>query len=88
MEEFVVYDFDSIRETVINIFDDSGWVKWIHDWTTPAQTQQDKLSNIAYASISKHCAKCLNINGCCFSKNNMPEYPDGKIELATPYGDK
>lgn len=70
-----MYDFDSIREKVINIFEDSGWVKWIHDWTKPAYTQQDKLRSIAVASLGKHCAKCLNINGCCFPKNNMPEYP-------------
>ena len=70
-----MYDFDSIRETVINIFDDSGWVKWIHDWTTPAYTNEDRRRNIEYAGVSRHCAKCLNINGCCFPKNNMPEYP-------------
>ncbi len=70
-----MYDFDSIREKVINIFEDSGWVKWIHEGTTPAYTQTDRDMNLVYGSISRHCAKCLNINGCCFPKNNMPEYP-------------
>ena len=70
-----MYDFESIRQDAINLFDDSGWVRWIHDWTKPAYTNEDRKKNIVYARVSNHCAKCLNINGCCFPKNNMPEFP-------------
>lgn len=70
-----MYAFENIRDDVISILDDSGWVKWMHNWTKPAYTSEDRKKNIAYAVYSRHCAKCLNINGCCFPKNNMPEYP-------------
>lgn len=30
------------------------------------------LSNI---SPGAHCSVCLNFNGCCFPKNNMPKFP-------------
>ncbi|MCM1194775.1 MAG: hypothetical protein NC332_02455 [Firmicutes bacterium] len=67
--------FDSIRDKALSLFNNSGWVKWIHEGTSPAYTQQQKEYNVEYASKSNHCAKCLNINGCCFPKNNMPGYP-------------
>ena len=67
--------FENIRDEVLNLFDNNGWIKWIHERTTPAYTQKDREANVEYASKSNHCAKCLNINGCCFPKNNMPNYP-------------
>lgn len=67
--------FENIRDKVLSLFDNSGWVKWIHEGTIRAYDNEDKKANILYASKSKHCAKCLNMNGCCFPKNNMPNYP-------------
>ena len=67
--------FENIRDKVLSLFNPNGWVKWIHEGTMPAYTQQDREENIEYASKSNHCGKCLNINGCCFPKNNMPSYP-------------
>lgn len=67
--------FENIRDKILRLFDQNGWVKWIHEGTMPAYTQQDREVNIEYASKSNHCGKCLNINGCCFPKNNMPSYP-------------
>ena len=67
--------FDSIKDKVLSLFDNSGWVKWVHDKDKPAYTQQDKELNLVYGSISKHCAMCLNLNGCCFPQSNMPPHP-------------
>lgn len=40
-------------------------------------TSIDRTMNIVLSLLSsgKHCAKCMNINGCCFPRNNMPDYP-------------
>ena len=52
------------------------WVKWIHRGTNPAKTAQEKNLNVIRSAINpKHCAICLNMNGCCFVKNNCPENP-------------
>lgn len=53
------------------------WVKWTHNWYSPAYNNAQKMLNIASSILSfgKHCSICLNINGCCFPINNMPEYP-------------
>lgn len=80
--------FDSIKDKVLSIFDNSGWVKWIHEGTPPAYTQNDRVANVELASKSNHCAMCLNLNGCCFPKSNMPVYPHHpnchcKLEPAT-----
>lgn len=34
-----------------------------------------KKINAQTANLSGHCAACVNLNGCCFPKNNMPIYP-------------
>lgn len=67
--------FNEIRDKVIALFDKNGWIKWIHKNTMPAYTYQAKEQNVEYAKHSNHCATCLNLNGCCFPKNNMPLYP-------------
>lgn len=59
------------------IMQNCEWVKWVHKGTNPATTNFRKTLNTVIAVINrgKHCAMCLNINGCCFPKNNMPQYP-------------
>lgn len=67
--------FDSIKDKVLSLFDNSGWVKWIHEGDKePAYTSEEKKINVETADIH-HCAKCKNLNGCCFPKNNMPDRP-------------
>lgn len=60
-----------------NIMQNNDWVQWVHEGTNPATTNMEKTMNIilSFLSSGKHCAKCMNINGCCFPRNNMPEYP-------------
>lgn len=60
-----------------NVMQSNDWVQWIHEGTNPATTNAEKTMNIALSVLisGKHCAKCMNINGCCFPRNNMPEYP-------------
>lgn len=75
-EKYIILNvFDNIRDKVLSLFNQNGWIKWIHEGTMRAYDNEDKKSNILYASKSNHCAKCLNMNGCCFPKNNMPNYP-------------
>ena len=52
------------------------WVKWIHPGSSPAKTVAEK-KNYAENSVlnGRHCARCLNMNGCCFVKGNCPENP-------------
>lgn len=40
-----------------------------------AQTNLEKSANVLSGAISKHCAKCLNLNGCCFVKDKCPTQP-------------
>ena len=52
------------------------WVKWVHPRTVPATTSFEKKINVVVATIiPTHCAKCLNMNECCFTENNCPESP-------------
>lgn len=74
-ENYVVNTFESIRENVISFFDNNDWVKWIHEGTNPARTQMEKELNLVYGAISNHCAKCLNLNGCCFPRSKAPQHP-------------
>ena len=75
-EKYIILNvFDNIRDKVLSLFNQNGWIKWIHEGTMRAYDNEDKKSNIIYASKSNHCAKCLNMNGCCFPRNNMPNYP-------------
>ncbi len=52
------------------------WVKWIHRGSAPANTATEKNMNVIASSINpKHCASCLNMNGCCFVKDKSPDNP-------------
>lgn len=51
------------------------WVQWIHSGTKPATTSAEKDINTVIGAVSSHCAKCLNLNGCCFVKNKCPPKP-------------
>lgn len=59
-----------------NKISDVQWVKWVHPRTAPATTSFEKKVNAVVAAIiPMHCAKCLNMNGCCFTEDNCPEAP-------------
>ena len=51
------------------------WVKWVHHATKPAESSEEKSANVIKGIISKHCAICLNLNGCCFVKDKCPTKP-------------
>lgn len=51
------------------------WVKWVHHGTTPAESSEEKSANVIKGVSSRHCAICLNLNGCCFIKENCPDKP-------------
>lgn len=74
MEEDI---WKNAKRNASNIMQNVDWVQWLHEGTNPAITNTEKTMNIALSilSLGKHCAKCMNINGCCFPRNNMPEYP-------------
>ncbi len=52
------------------------WLKWVHPYTLPATTSfKKKMNAVAAAILPIHCAKCLNMNGCCFTEDKCPESP-------------
>lgn len=56
------------------------WVQWVHPYTMPAKTALRKKLNVIMENIipfmmPAHCAKCLNMNGCCFAEDKCPESP-------------
>lgn len=51
------------------------WVMWIHDGSIPANSNSEKILNTISGTLFNHCARCLNLNGCCFVKNKCPEIP-------------
>ena len=53
----------------------TNWVKWVHEGTKPADTRAEKSANALIGALSKHCAMCLNLNGCCFVKEKCPPKP-------------
>lgn len=53
----------------------NSWVKWVHEGTKPADTSAEKSSNVLIGTLSKHCAMCLNLNGCCFVEEKCPQKP-------------
>ena len=53
----------------------NGWVEWTHEGSTPARTSEAKAYYAAAGTNSKHCAKCMNLNGCWFLRSKMPELP-------------
>lgn len=63
-----------------NKISDVQWVKWVHPYTMPAKTAFQKKMNVIVENIIPfikpvHCAKCLNMNGCCFTEDKCPEAP-------------
>lgn len=53
----------------------TNWVKWVHEGTNPAENNAEKSTNVLVGAISKHCAICLNLNGCCFVVEKCPSKP-------------
>ena len=70
-------NFKDIESMVLGLFEKRGWVKWIHEGTRRAYTSEEKKANanLANAKLVDHCAKCMNMNGCCFPANNSPQPP-------------
>ena len=66
-------DFKQASETARNLFVNGGWVEWMHEGSTPAFNQSLRVTNAILGVMTKHCAKCLNLNGCWFCKSKMPE---------------
>ena len=52
-----------------------NWVQWIHEGTKPAETSSEKNTNILTSMVTNHCAICLNLNGCYFTKEKCPSNP-------------
>lgn len=53
----------------------TNWVEWVHEGTKPAKSNTEKSTNVLISAISKHCAMCLNLNGCCFVVDKCPPEP-------------
>ncbi len=52
------------------------WVRWTHPNTAPANSSEEKRANAVAAKLNpSHCAKCLNMNGCCFAEDKCPPSP-------------
>ncbi len=52
------------------------WVRWTHPNTAPANSSEEKRVNAVAAKLNpSHCAKCLNMNGCCFAEDKCPPSP-------------
>lgn len=51
------------------------WLQWVHEGTKPAESNAEKNANVLIGTISKHCAMCLNLNGCCFVEEKCPTKP-------------
>ena len=67
-------DFRQANEYTRKIFL-TNWVKWVHEGTKPAESNAEKSANVLIGAISKHCAMCLNLNGCCFVEEKCPPKP-------------
>ena len=53
----------------------TNWVQWVHEGTRPAESNAEKSANVIKGTLSKHCAMCLNLNGCCFVIDKCPPKP-------------
>lgn len=67
-------NINKAKELTKKLFN-TKWVKWVHEGTKPAETSTEKSTNVIKEALSKHCAVCLNINGCCFVKDKCPKQP-------------
>lgn len=65
-------NLEETKNIVSKLFNCS-WVKWIHEGTKPADNNFEKTLNAVIGTILPvHCARCLNLNGCCFVKEKSP----------------
>ena len=62
------------KDYTIKLFN-TNWVKWVHEGTKPAESNAEKSANVIKGALSKHCAMCLNLNGCCFVIDKCPTKP-------------
>ena len=67
-------NWENIKMYASKIFSHS-WVRWIHEGTSPAKTNEQKMLNTIVGILSTHCAECLNLTGCCFTKEKSPRAP-------------
>lgn len=70
-------ELELAKEKALSLYGNSKWVKWVHEGALEANTSIEKTINITLAVLSlwKHCPICFNLHGCCFPKNNMPNFP-------------
>lgn len=69
-------DFAEAHKKALQKSKKENWVRFAHDVYESAQTWEEKLYYVELAKENrKHCAICLNVNGCCFVKDKMPVYP-------------
>lgn len=70
-------EWKKAKNDALAIMQGKEWVRWIHDGTEPARTQAEKETVLVWEAVSgkKHCSRCMNLNGCCFPKNIMPQHP-------------
>ncbi len=47
----------------------------MHEGSKPVESNAEKSTNVLVGEISKHCAICLNLNGCCFVVDKCPPKP-------------
>ncbi len=52
-----------------------SWIKWVHQGSKPAESSAEKSVNVIKGVTTKHCAMCLNLNGCCFIVGKSPQNP-------------
>ncbi len=52
-----------------------SWIKWVHQGSKPAESSAEKSANVIKGVTTKHCAMCLNLNGCCFIEGKSPQNP-------------
>ena len=67
-------NLDNTNEYINKIFNKS-WVRWVHEGSIVAGNNLIKIVNVYLGAITKHCSRCLNLNGCCFVSDNMPPIP-------------
>ena len=67
-------NFKQANEYMKKLFS-TNWVQWWHEGTNPAENSAEKNANVLKGIMKKHCAMCLNLNGCCFVKGKCPPKP-------------
>lgn len=67
--------FENLRPIVERVLEGNSWIRWVHEGTKPAYTIAEKQEYVNMNKTNSHCATCLNLNGCHFPENNMPDQP-------------